>query len=177
MLPVFSSWWEYTKNVPAAMATIPAANPSRPSMRFTALAMPTTQITVISGAMSGDRTSVVPTIGTRKNSMVMPAKYKMVPASTWPATFPGGLTSRRSSANPIATTTAAASTTPSGSELAWNTGRNCFSCEATTMAARKATNMAAPPVVAVGRVWTRRSSGRTRNENRLASRRAANVRA
>ena len=30
----------YRKNAPAAIATVPAASPSRPSMKFTALAMP-----------------------------------------------------------------------------------------------------------------------------------------
>ena len=77
----------------------------------------------------------------------------------------------------MATITAAARTTPSGSELARNTGPNCLSRDATTMAARNATNMAAPPVVAVGRVCTRRSSGMTRNEKRAARRRATKVRA
>ena len=47
------------------MATIPAASPSRPSIRFTAFAMPTTQSTVTRADRSGGST-VKPTNGTRK---------------------------------------------------------------------------------------------------------------
>jgi hypothetical protein len=39
------------------MATMPAARPSRPSMRLMALAITTTVSTVTSGARSGDRTT------------------------------------------------------------------------------------------------------------------------
>ena len=51
-------------------------------MKLTALAMPTTHSTVMTGARSGDRTRVVPTTGRWKVSMVMPEKYRTVPAST-----------------------------------------------------------------------------------------------
>jgi hypothetical protein len=44
----------YKKNAPAAMATMPAANPSRPSMRLIAFAIPATQMMPTSGARSGD---------------------------------------------------------------------------------------------------------------------------
>ena len=61
------------------MPTIPAASPSRPSTRLTALAMPTTHSTVITGIRSADSTTVVPAKGSRKNSMLMPKRYSTVP--------------------------------------------------------------------------------------------------
>ena len=63
--PTSSSRQPYRKNEPAPIATIPAARPSSPSIRFTALAIPTTHRTVISADMSGGST-VNPRNGTRK---------------------------------------------------------------------------------------------------------------
>ena len=50
--PASLSCWLYRKNVPDAMATMPAARPSSPSMRLTALAIRSSQITVTSGTQS-----------------------------------------------------------------------------------------------------------------------------
>ena len=65
MTPTSSSRQPYRKNDPAAMATMPAARPSNPSIRLTALAIPTTHSTVMSADMSGGST-VKPRNGTRK---------------------------------------------------------------------------------------------------------------
>ena len=67
---------------------------------------------------------------------------------------------------------------PNGSELDWNISWNCDMCEATAIAARKPTNIAVPPSVGVGRVWTCRASddGVTTAPNRIARIRAKGVR-
>ena len=44
----------YAKNAPAAIATIPAARPSRPSMRFTAFIIATIHRIVSGTARSGE---------------------------------------------------------------------------------------------------------------------------
>ena len=54
---------------------------------------------------------------------------------------------------------AAAMITPNGSDDPVNTGLKPGSTDATPMATRKATNIAVPPIVGNGAVWTRRSSG------------------
>ncbi len=63
-------------------------------MKLIALAIPATQITVMSADRSGDSTSRSPSPsaspnGTRKCRIVTPAIDKMVPASTMPAIFAG----------------------------------------------------------------------------------------
>ena len=78
------------------MAAMPAASPSRPSTRFTALAMPTTHSTVTSADQSADRNSRSRN-GTRRTRIDTPAKNSTPPASAIPATLAGGEMSRRSS--------------------------------------------------------------------------------
>ena len=159
------------------MPTIPAASPSRPSTRLTALAIPTTHNTVSTGIRSAERTTVVPANGNRKNSMLIPKRYRMVPARIWPDILAGGDISRRSSAIPTAKITDAPKTRPMGSDEPRNRVLRPGSCDATTMAASRPRNMAAPPTVAVGRSCTRRSSGTTMIENRTARRRTTKVQA
>jgi hypothetical protein len=106
---------------------------------------------------------------------VTPSSERTPPASTIPATFAGADTSRTSSSMPTAKITAAPSTTASGSDDPWKTLSNPESCDATPMATRKAMNMAAPPSVGVGTVWTRRSSGPTTAPTRIAIRRTRGV--
>src|SRR5438874_292232 len=157
------------------MPTTPAARPSSPSMRFTALAMRATQITVRSGDRSGERTTN-PAKGIRKNSSVTPRSDSRLPEKTCPASLAGGDTSRRSSRAPTANITVAPMSSPSGSDVPRKTGRNLGSTEATAMAARKPPYMAAPPRVGVGRSWTRRLSGETTAPRRMATRRTVGVR-
>ncbi len=157
------------------MATMPAASPSRPSTRLTALAMPTTHRTVTTGMRSDDRTSVVLRKGSRKYSMLIPNRYRTVPARIWPDSFAGGDISRRSSTIPTAKMIDAASTRPMGSELPRNSILSPGIWEATTTEASRPRYIADPPRVGVGRSCTRRSSGRTMIEKRTASSRAAKV--
>src|SRR5579872_1811418 len=158
------------------MPTTPAASPSRPSMRLTALAISATQITVRSGERSGESTTN-PAKGIRKNSSVTPRSDSRLPEKTWPASLAGGDTSRRSSRAPTANIVVAPISSPSGSGVPRNTGRNRGSTEATAMAARNPPYMAAPPRVGVGRSWTRRGSGETTAPRRMATRRTVGVRA
>ena len=53
-IPWSLSFMLYRKNAPAPIATMPAARPSRPSMRLIAWVMPSSQSTVISGTQSSD---------------------------------------------------------------------------------------------------------------------------
>ena len=120
------------------MNTMPAASPSRPSMRLIALASSTTPMTVTSGARSGDSTTNSEFAnGTRKNSMVTPSSDSTLPLSTWPAILAGGDTGRMSSIAPTTNITAAASSSPTGSVLSVNISRNWSTCDATANATRK----------------------------------------
>ena len=87
----------------------------------------------------------------------------------------GGDISRTSSTSPTPKMTVAAITTPRGAELPLNTGPKTGNCEATAIATSIPKYIAAPPAVGVGRSWTRRSSGITSSEWRLAMARAAKV--
>ena len=80
---------------------MPAARPSRPSTRLTALAMPITHSTVTSADRSAESTTR-PENGTRKYTMLTPLMVRMLPASTRPATLAGADTSNRSSMKPTA---------------------------------------------------------------------------
>ncbi len=141
------------------MATIPAASPSSPSMRLMAFDRRMTQATVTRNCQSGDSTNTSPVNGSRKKIMVTPNRYSTLAASTWPASFAGGDTSRMSSSVPTSSITAAATTTPMGSDVSWKISENCGIRLATPMATAKPRNMATPPSVATGRSCTWRSSG------------------
>ena len=132
------------------MATMPAASPSSPSIRLTAFAMPTTQITVTSGARSGDSTTRgARQNGTRKNSMVSPKKYSTVPARTWPDILAGGDTSRRSSTMPTVKITAAAEDHAERLGVAAEDGSELLELRRhRTWRRGRPTNMAAPPASA-----------------------------
>src|SRR5579872_5142617 len=156
------------------MAMTPAASPSRPSIRLTALAMPITQSAVTSGRIEGEST-MKPAKGTLKCDIVTPRKYRTMAASTWPATLAGADTSRRSSTKPTTKMTNAPSTTPSGSDDPWKDGAKTGSAAATPMAASRPTSMPTPPKVGVGTVWTRSASGMTTKRRRTATWRTTKV--
>ena len=136
--------------MPAAMATMPAARPSRPSMRFTALAMPTTQSTVMQRRQVGRQQDQVGEAGPGRTGCSRRRPTGCCPASTMPAILAGADTSRRSSMSPTTKMTTAAITTPSGWVLPSNTASNSPDCQATAMATRNPASIAAPPSVAVG---------------------------
>ena len=108
-------------SAPPAIATMPAARPSRPSMRLIAFVINTTHSAVTSGAQVGRRarpTSVWNRLnGIRKKNIVTPNSASRLAASTWPATLAGGDTSMRSSSAPMTNITPAPSIRPNGSEL------------------------------------------------------------
>ena len=83
----------------------------------------------------------------------------------------------RSSSAPTTNITPAARITPNGSELSSNISRNWSICDATAIAARKPTNIAAPPSVGVGFVCTWRASpdGATTAPSRIARNRTTGV--
>jgi hypothetical protein len=55
----------HTKNAPAAINTIPAASPSRPSMRFTAFTRMSTQ-RIVSGTDRSGPNDMTPWLGNQK---------------------------------------------------------------------------------------------------------------
>ncbi len=63
--------YAYRKNAAAAIPTMPAASPSRPSTKFTALIVMTTIATVSSVPWSGV-SATMPTVGTGSHRMVSP---------------------------------------------------------------------------------------------------------
>ncbi len=144
-------------------------------MRLTALAMPRTQMTVSRGARS-EEIEMIPAKGIRRNTMVMPSRYRTLAASTMPAVLAGAETGRTSSKVPTAHMSTAATTTPSGMDGASNTAENACSRVAARNAARRPPSMARLPRRGVGIRWTRRSSGSTTAPERTASQRATGVR-
>ena len=87
---------EYAKKASPAMATMPAASPSRPSIRLMALTMATSHSTVTTKAKSWDKMTASST-GRRRLSTVTPANARALPASTMEATLAGADISRTSS--------------------------------------------------------------------------------
>lgn len=63
--PAVNSLWSYSTNAPEAMAMMPAARPSSPSMRLTAVVIAKTHSTTSSGFQSAESTTV-PAKGMRK---------------------------------------------------------------------------------------------------------------
>ncbi len=74
-----------------------------------------------------------------------PNSESTLPLSTCPAIFAGGDTSRKSSITKTTNITAAARSSPTASELSTNISWNCVIRDATAIATRKPTNIAAPP--------------------------------
>ena len=106
----------YTKNAAAAIATIPPARPSSPSIKLIDCVIPNNQKTVNNGIQSLGKTNTSKN-GTRKKNMVTPNVTSASAATTTPVTFIGADTSRMSSTIPKTKTTTAAMSTPINSEL------------------------------------------------------------
>ena len=92
-----------------------------------------------------------------------------------PVTLAGAEIGRRSSTRPTAKITAAASSTPNGSELPLKRVEKRSICQAAPMAAPRPRNMATPPMAGVGCACTRRSSGGTTQPKWRATRRTIGV--
>ena len=156
------------------MATMPAASPSRPSMRFNALARSTTHTTVSSAERSGESRTTSRN-GMRRTTRATPVSDRTLPASTMPATLAGAETGRTSSITPTTQITTAAETTPSISVGAANTSEKSPTIHAARMPASSPPNIAVPPRDGVGAVWTFRSSGATTSPEPMANRRTIGV--
>ena len=101
-----------------------------------------------------------PANGTRKNSIETPNSESRLPASTIPAILAGGDTSRRSSSAPTANITPGAEDAARPARTSRRTSRGTGRiCDATAIATRKPTNIAAPPSVGIGFVCTPRGLG------------------
>src|SRR5579875_1024806 len=111
------------------MHTIPAASPSRPSMKLTALMVTTTTRMVSTVPWFGSRISVSPPgSGTQFSSA--PLQTRIAPAATCPASLLTGPSPHRSSTTPTATMSPPATSPP---------------------------YMARPPSSGIGTTWTSRS--------------------
>ncbi len=127
-------------------------------MRFTALAMITTHITVTSAARSGEST-VNPMNGRGTLTIVMPTRLSTDPAKTIAAIFAGADTSRMSSMTPATKMINAATTTPPTVPGESNTGAKNDSPRDTASPPSTPTSIAPPPRVGVADECTRRSLG------------------
>ena len=139
-----------TKNAMAPMATMPAARPSSPSMRFTAFTRISTQSTV-SGTARSDPTITIPCPnGNQKKSSSTPNRMRTPAASTCPATLDGTDRLRTSSIAPIRQISAPATRAPCRSEDCRNNGRNCGTNQAVASPATTPIRSPTPPRVGVG---------------------------
>ena len=147
---------------------MPAARPSRPSIRFTALAMPTTQSTVSSTDHSADRNTKSQN-GTRNTSMDMPAPYSTTAAAAIPATLAGGDSPLTSSRKPVANSTATPATPPRISPGASRMSGTPPTADAAAAAATTPASIAMPPAAGVAVSWMWCSSGGRLAPTRTAS--------
>ena len=97
------------------MATIPVAKPSKPSIRFIALANSTTHKTVANAARSGV-SNTTSTKGILRTTKETPTSDKTLPAMTIPAIFAGAVIGFTSSITPTAHITTADKRTPNISD-------------------------------------------------------------
>src|ERR1700722_14171087 len=101
----------YTRNDSAATATMPAASPSRPSMKLIAL-MVTTTIRMVSVTLRSGSSGKNPPLGVGSQGSAWPLHTKMPAAATWPASLLIALSPHLSSTNPTSTTNPPASSSP-----------------------------------------------------------------
>src|SRR5450432_4683600 len=138
------------------MPTTPAARPSRPSMKLTALITTTMNVTVRITDHCWPRISVPePGIGSQSNCT--PCNTMTDAARIWPASFVTASRLNRSSRAPMTNTTPPPSSSARGSEKRWLTTCRVGILDATSNAAAIPANIAAPPRRGVGLEWTSRS--------------------
>ena len=143
-------------------------------MRLTALVMAITHNAVSSGVHSGE-SCTSPASGTLNWNQVTPMKYKIVAASTCPATLAGADMSRKSSIRPTTKMAAAPKMSPRGSDDPRNSWSSDGIDAATANVTSSPKNMATPPAWGVTRWWTLRTSGWATYPIWTAIRRAGNV--
>src|SRR6266487_439933 len=140
----------------AAMQTIPAARPSRPSMKFTALMVATTTRIVSTIDSFGVRLNRW-SCGSGKLDSWAPLATRIPPAATWPASLPSAFIPQRSSIMPITTIRPPASSRPLTRPLPGNTLRSGTSWLATSSPAASPRYIAMPPMRGIGAACTSRS--------------------
>lgn len=141
-------------NAMPPIATMPAAKPSSPSTKFTALIETTISKAVIAMEIIGDAVSRPP-IGSEM--ICRPPHATNTEMSSWPASLSIQSRSHTSSATPSRQIIAA----PAITTQAWWFWRNSpcrkLSLEAKNMAVMKPSSMATPPMRGVGTVCTSRA--------------------
>src|ERR1022692_137189 len=182
---VQSSVAEYTRNDTAATATMPAASPSRPSMKLMALMVITTSrmvsVTLRSGssgtppprgpALSGTLTILLvvrsgssgntPPLGVGSQGSAWPLQTRMPAAATWAASLLTAPRPHRSSTNPTTTTNPPASSSPAAvlDPAVWKGSCRKDSRPAISSPATRPPYMARPPSSGVGAVWVSLARG------------------
>ena len=101
----------HAKNADAAMTTMPAASPSRPSMRLMALTITRTHSTV-RGTATSDPSDTTPCVGNQKKSSWTLLRIRIPAASTCPAIFAGADSVLTSSTRPTNVMARAANSAP-----------------------------------------------------------------
>src|ERR1019366_353577 len=114
---VQSSVAEYTRNDTAATATMPAASPSRPSMKLIALMVITT-IRMVSVTLRSGSSGNSPPLGVGSQGSAWPLQTRMPAAATWAASLLTAPRPHRSSTHPTTTTNQPASYRPPGDQAA-----------------------------------------------------------
>ena len=156
------------------MATIPAASPSRPSMKLTALIVATTTRIVSTMDWSGVADKILPPgSGTQPSSV--PVATRIAPAATWPANLLIGLSPHRSSTIPMATIRPQASSSPCAIRVPAKTLFRGGSWAATSSPAARPPYIASPPSSGIGTTWTSRSRASCMAPTRIALRRTSGV--
>ncbi len=144
------------KNAAAAMQTMPAARPSRPSTKFTALMVITTRATVSSVPCIGV-SETVPTPGTGMKRIVRPCSTITPAAIIWPPSLTRASTPHLSSSTPRIQISPAPESSARGSLESSKTDFRLDRCAATRSPAHSPPNIAMPPSRGVGSRCTSRA--------------------
>ena len=156
------------------MPTTPAASPSSPSMKLTALITMTMNETVSTTDQSWPRIKV-PWPGIGSHSSCTPCNTMTDAARICPASLVTASRLKRSSRAPNTKTTPPPNSSARGSENRWLTTCSVGILEATSSAAAMPANIAAPPRRGVGIECTSRSRTPVNAPTRTAKRRATGV--
>lgn len=152
----YQSRYVYRKNAAAAMHTMPAARPSRPSTKLTALMVMTTRATV-SSVPCHWVSATVPTPGIGSHRIVRPWMTMTAAAIICPPSLIRASISNLSSSTPISQISAAPESSALGSVESWKTQSRLWRWAATISPAHSPPNMAMPPSLGVGSRWTSRA--------------------
>src|ERR1700732_4398984 len=140
---------------------MPAARPSRPSMKLIALIVITTS-KMVRGRLRPGSSETTPPLGVGSQGSDWPLQTRMPAAATCPASLLIALSPHRSSMNPTTTTNAPASSSPIAvfDPAARNGSCREVSRLATISPATSPPYMASPPSSGGGSGWVSRDPGR-----------------